>query len=153
MKRASVCRRHSLCLPSFLALMALAGCFASKPPKYQPTKAEENLLRLGAAYRDASQRLQRGPSSLEELKPFLKKHGDPDEILKSPNDGEAFGIVWGLIPQHYKPGTKVFTVLAYERKGVAGKRYVLDPMLKVKIMNEKAFAHVEFPADHHRPNP
>jgi hypothetical protein len=143
---------------------ALAGCSPSATRQPAPlTPVEENLKHIGEAYRDASVKLQRAPANIEEIKPYLTKYGDPDTFLRSPNDGQPYQIVWGIIVLHYSPGAKgqpagplgpggmPYMVLAYEQTGAQGKRYVLDAMLKVKTMSDEEFAKVDFPPGHQRP--
>src|SRR5207245_5579364 len=71
-----------------LVLSALTGCGSGVNEKgvYQVpmSPAEKNLSHIAAAYEEAYSKLGHGPKDAEELKPFLKEHGDPAELLKSP---------------------------------------------------------------------
>jgi hypothetical protein len=129
-----------------LAVFAALGCSSSQSPvAHNATPAEENLKKIGVAYRDALARLHHPPTSLAELQPFLKSQGNPDEILRSPGDGELYKIVWSVPVMRPSPEMKNHPVLAYEAKGTNGKRYVLDPMLNVRQMTDEEFAKVEPP--------
>jgi hypothetical protein len=122
-----------------LALVFLSGCSSNKQP-HEPSKEEDAISLVGRAYRDASLALKRGPKSLNELKPYLKKHGDPDHSLVSPNDGQPYQIIWGVIPSRPSRSSAENRVLAYEQTGKDGKRYVLDCMLKVHHLTDSEFS-------------
>jgi len=121
-----------------LALLFLSGCSSSKPIT-ELSKEEQAISLVGRAYRDASMALRRGPKSIQELKPYLKKYGDPDQSLVSPNDGQPYQIVWGLTPARPARSAVDNPILAYEQTGKDGKRYVLDYMLKVHHLTDKEF--------------
>jgi hypothetical protein len=121
-----------------LALLLVSGC-SSKKPITELSKDEEAINIVGRAYRDASLALKRGPTNVKELKPYLKKYGDPDRSLVSPNDGEPYQIVWGLMPSRPGRSSVENPILAYEQTGKDGKRYVLDCMLKVHHLTDKEF--------------
>jgi len=121
-----------------LLLLLIAGC-SSAHKSDELNKEEEAIAHVGAAYRDASHFLKRGPASVKELKPYLKKYGDPDTVLTSPNDGQPYQINWGLIPSRPSRSAQTQRILAYEQAGKDGKRYVLDFMLKVHHLNDAEF--------------
>jgi hypothetical protein len=121
-----------------LALLALSGCSSPKQPG-ELSQEEKAIVLVGRAYRDASTALKRGPASAEELKPFLKKYGDPDQLLVSPNDGQPYHIVWGLIPSRPAKSFQTQPFLAYEKTGKDGKRYALDCMLRVHHLSDQEF--------------
>jgi hypothetical protein len=121
-----------------LALLALSGCSSARQPG-ELSKEEKALVFVGLAYRDASAALRRGPQNAEELKPFLKKYGDPDKLLVSPSDGQPYHIVWGLIPSRPARSFQQQPFLAFEKTGKDGKRYALDCMLKVHHLSDKEF--------------
>jgi hypothetical protein len=111
-----------------------------------PNKDKKDPIEfVGLAYRDASNVLRRGPANVEELKPYLQKYGDPDQLLLSPNDGQPYHIVWGLVPQRLTKESFTQRVLAYEQTGKGGKRYVLDPMLRVHHLTEAEFTQWQKP--------
>jgi hypothetical protein len=49
-------------------------------------KSYDNLRKVGSAYQKATDALNRGPSKLDELLPFLAEFGDPADVLRSPRD-------------------------------------------------------------------
>jgi hypothetical protein len=91
------------------------------------TKAEKALTSVAMAFTDATGQLGHPPKSAEELKPFLKPFGDPEELLVSPNDGKPYVVVWGANPTGGPTDYKgMFPILAYEQQGASGKRAVTD---------------------------
>lgn len=91
--------------------------------------AQAHLANIRTAYTEACQRLNRPPRSLKELQPFLAETVGPDEeqaedVLRSPNDDQEFVIHWNVwVPPDDEFETDY--VLAYERSGIDGKRYVV----------------------------
>ena len=97
---------------SFVALFAI-GCGAREDLSTVPPTVE-NLRFVRDSYFDARQALDRPPRSKEELVPYLKKFGDPAQLLRSPDDGEEFVIVYGIDPLAME---SIDQVWAYERHG------------------------------------
>jgi hypothetical protein len=122
-----------------LGVVLLAGCSASPKPTVSSGTEKEPIEYIGMAYHDASTALKRGPANVEEIKPYLRKYGDPDQLLISPNDGQPYHINWGLVPK--VRGVEMFKqrVLAYEEVGKGGKRSVLDPMLQLHHLSDAEF--------------
>ena len=65
---------------------------------------------------------------------------NPDETLISPNDGLAYGIVWGLNPQ--SDNSKI---MVFEKKGKDGKRQVVDMRRNPFYLTEEEFKKAPFP--------
>ncbi len=142
-------RRYDLglgCVVRGLALVTgvcLAGPGCSSPAGREVKAAEtENLTKILAAYDQATKQLGRPPAKLEELKPFLAPFGNADEILRSPHDGQPYGLVCGVNVQKSSLHTMPPPALAYERQGVNGKRYVLTVM-GIVLMTEEEFAQLK----------
>ena len=125
-----------------LAVIVLIGCSNDKKPA-ELTQDEEAIKNVGLAYRDASNHLKRGPANVHELKPYLKKYGDPEQILVSPNDGQPYEIVWGIIPLRQSQDAFSKRFLAYEKTGKDGKRYALDFMMKVHHLSDTEFTQMK----------
>ena len=123
-----------------LAAVLVLGCTPAAKQPVPLGQDEQALVNVGLAYRDASNALQRGPANENELKPYLKKYGDPDKLLVSPRDGQPYHITWGLTPSRPSPKAIGQRFLVYEKAGKDGKRYALDLMLKVHQLSEKEFA-------------
>jgi hypothetical protein len=129
-----------------VAWLGLAGC-SSKPPPKQEDPVEIYLRRIVQAYDVAEYRLGRFPRTEDELKRFLPETGAteaPEQLLRSPRDGQPYVIVYGaaLDPNGYG------TILAYEKVGVEGQRYVITVSRDVKVMAEAEFARADFARGH-----
>jgi len=123
--------------------LALSGC-SSRARRVVKTSETENLTKILAAYDQATRQLGRPPANLEEFKPFLTPYGNADEILRSPNDGQPYGLVWGVDVRKSSLHMMPPPALAYETQGVNGKRYVLTVM-GVVPMTEEEFAQLKLP--------
>jgi hypothetical protein len=96
---------------------------------------------ISLAYVKATDTLDRAPESLQDIMPYLKElEADPNTILISPDDGEPYVIIWGV--DYRAPGNQ--PVIAYEKTGKDGKRYVCQINLVVHL-NEAEFKKAPFP--------
>lgn len=135
-------RRWRVAYACGLAVLVLMGCSNDKKP-VELTKDEEAIKNVGLAYRDASNALKRGPANLNELKPYLKKYGDPEQLLISPNDGQPYEIIWGIVPLRQSQSAFLKRFLAYEKTGKDGKRYALDFMMNVHHLDDEEFRQMQ----------
>jgi hypothetical protein len=132
-------------------VISLAGCGSG--PKVLPlSNAELHLAHVAAAYSEAQDQLGHPPKNAEEIKPYLKEFGNPDELLVSPNDGQPYVIIWGVDmsrggPTDYKG---MWAILAYEQKGSGGKRIVTDTRGRPLTVPEEDFSKLTF-AGRHKP--
>jgi len=142
------CRRW-WCFAPLFALANLSGC-GSGPDVVAFSGAEQELTSIAMAYGDAHSKLGRGPKDAEELKPFLKTFGDPDDLLTSPNDRQPYVVVWGLDPSRGGPTAykQMFPILAYESKGKRGKRAVTDIRGRPMMVPEGDFSKLTFGGRH-----
>lgn len=113
----------------------LAGCSSSEPPGLKQEEINP-LGKIGNAYDRATVKLGYPPRNLDQLKPFLKEEGDVDSLLRSPNDGQPYVILWGQNIR--KVETMPPPIIAYEKQGVNGRRVVLTAM-GVVPMDEEEF--------------
>ena len=137
-----------------LLLASLVGCFSKEPKVVPLTGSETNLKNIVLAYMDAHESLHHPPKNAEELKPFLKRFGDPDQLLISPNDGEPYVVIWGADlsrggPTPYK---QMFPIFAYEKKGTGGQRAVTDVRGRPLTVPDEDFPKLTFAAGH-KPSP
>ena len=132
-----------------LALLAFSGC--SHGGDERPlAPAEDRLVKIAYAYNNATMQLKRAPKELAEIRPYFE--GAADEITRSPNDGEEFVILWGVEYNKLPPGREdPFTVAAYEKRGVGGKRYVLRIPTQVLLMSDEELAKAVFPPGYQPP--
>ncbi len=116
----------------------------------------DNLAKVGAAYMRAVQKavdekkpLPRRPQDLDA---FLKEHGDPAALLRSPNDGEPYVILWGVNP--FDPAyDNEPVIIIYEKKGKDGRRYVISTRDgRPTSLSDVEFSNEKFPAGHRPPS-
>src|SRR5262249_34424127 len=121
--------------------LGLTGC-SSKPVKREDPGAV-NLRKISQAYDVADLTIGHPPRSEDELKRCFKEigeTGDSDQILRSPRDGEPYVILYG--PPLNSDARDI--ILAYEKNGAEGKRYVLTLARRVQIMTDSEFATAKF---------
>lgn len=109
------------------------------------SRAQQALKTVSAAYTACLAKKGKPPASVEELKPFLPADAAPEELLRSPRDGQPFVILWGTDPRKgmdVKP-----LVIAYEAQGKGGIRMVFTAM-GVFAMDASRFAEARFPEGH-----
>jgi hypothetical protein len=117
------------------------------PPPVEPDESSgERLHKIGLAINEATARLGRPPANLEELRPYVGEHGDPDRLVVSPLDGQPFVILWGTDVRSVGYGT----VLGYERSGTGGRRFVLTASTVLQMTDEE-LNRADFPAGHQPP--
>jgi hypothetical protein len=134
--------RLMLALSTCLLFWASCGCSSGKQGAPDLNPDEEAIVHVGMAYRDAYKALKRAPKGVEDLKPYLKKYGDPDKVLISPSDGQPYHIVWGVVPSRPTKGAQTQIFLAYEESGKNGRRYAVDIKLKVYHLSNEEFARM-----------
>jgi hypothetical protein len=127
----------------------LAGC-GTGPNVIPLTKSEKSLTYIALAYGEAHSRLGHGPKNADELKPFLKEFGNPEELLVSPNDGQPYVVVWGANPTRGGPTEykQMFPILAYENRGTRGKRSLTDIRGRPMTIPEEDIPKLTFVAGH-----
>jgi hypothetical protein len=125
--------------------LALLGCAQPSQPN---DRSQDHLMYIGRAYMQHNVEKKCPPKSIEDLKPFLAEAGDPAEILRSPDDGENYVICWNVAL--LKPVTWAHStpVLAYEKRGTDGRRYVLTTLRSVELLTDEEFRQASFPPDH-----
>lgn len=106
-----------------ICVVVLLGC--AKPPEPEKPTPFAQLEKVGQAYERAQQILQRPPKNLDEIKEFVKELGNPDDILRSPNDHEPYQIIWGVDVTAEQPDGSPKPIIAYEKNGQNGKRFIL----------------------------
>ena len=134
-------------LAGALAALSAGGC-GSAPIRYdeQTIQAADQFRKLAVAYNQAAGR-KRPVASADDLKPFLKEHGDPDALLVSPLDKKPIVIVPGVSPGA-EPGDDEQMIVAYEQQRVNGKRMTVDIRGTVVILSEEDFGQVKFFGGH-----
>jgi hypothetical protein len=130
-----------------LALVAVivwgpVGC-SSRPTPRTEDPDTTNLRRIYQAFRICEDFKHRGPRDADELKHWLGQLGEPgtpEEFLISRRDGQPFVIFYGnaIDPQYGD------IVLAHEKDGADGRRYVLTLGGSVKPFSDAEFAKAQF---------
>jgi hypothetical protein len=124
-----------------IIVLGLDGCAKSTRRTEDPDTT--NLRRLYQAFVMSDDRRNRGPKDMAELKHWLGELGEkitPDEMLISRRDGQPFVIFFG----NRIRAEGGDTVLAYEKEGKEGKRFVLTLGGNVKSMTDEEFAKARF---------
>ncbi len=122
---------------AFLVIcFSMLGC-SSDPTQAQADPAEQNLLSIHSAYEQAvsSGRAPRGPKDLRRGLGDGEK-GDLEQMLRSPRDHQPYEIIWGVMLNSDEENPRV---LAYEKNGADGTRFVLWTDGAVKKMTEPEF--------------
>jgi hypothetical protein len=124
-----------------------------------------NLNTIGRAYAIATEELRHPPRNKEEFLPYLKatlaeetlakERAEADEpaaagdvrkvedVMRSESDGEEFVIHWGVDCRGQRGLTA--PVLAYEKSGKDGRRYVLQGVRGPYLVKNEKFAELPFP--------
>jgi hypothetical protein len=132
------------------SLLVVTGCSRNNADR-PLAPAEERLLKLGNAYTNATYQKQRPPRDFNDIKQFLEGE-NLEDFLRSPNDGAPFVVHWGVDFTAIVPhGEDPFTIAAYEKNGVDGKRYVLRFPRSVVLMTEKELRDAVFPPGFRKP--
>jgi hypothetical protein len=108
-----------------------------------------NLMRIGSAYVRHINEKKKPPQGPQDLRPFLADAGNPDEIFRSARDNEPLVICWGVDILKPISWAKSTPVLAYEKRGADGSRYVLTTVRSVELMPDAEFRQASFPPGHH----
>jgi hypothetical protein len=139
-----------------------AGCSKSKAPD-RPMAAAQ-LSAIGRAYFEATEEMGHPPRNKEELMKYIKMtKKNPDnpeesvtvdaaEVLRSTNDNEDFVILWDVDVTKFDLSGRpsALPVLAYEKNGKDGKRYVLQIRHPSHVTDEK-LESLPFPPGHKFP--
>lgn len=143
-------------------LIVLFGC--SRPTTIKDNPSQANLRKIALAYSRAALQNLAAVQNVNELRPMLQEVGNPEEILRSPNDGEEYVIIFGTeLPQvatmkHLKekkqPSTQGMSwaendiILAYESRGRGGRRYAVTTNGDVLELSDQEFSEARFLGGH-----
>src|ERR1700733_12499030 len=116
-----------------LAAICLTGCGGEQQKVVVSSPVEGNLHAIREAYFKAARELGRPPRSKEELVGALKNLGDPVTLLRSPDDGNEFVIVYGTDP--LGPDS-IGNIWAYEKIGKDGFRWIMRGRSTRRISDE-----------------
>ena len=108
-------------------------------------ESSSNLMAIFRAYKAATDKKGQAPTKRADLLEFLNEAGDPEKILRSPDDGEEYVIHWGVNLESTDA-----LVVAYEKTGRGGRRYVLRGHVVFSLTDEE-LKKVPFPPGYAAP--
>jgi hypothetical protein len=137
----------ALLVTGLLACLGGFGCGSPEPTPQHVARSFQNLRIIKSAYLKATNELNRPPQNLEDLMPYLKASGDPAKILRSPEDGQEYKILWNVDIINVQGK---LPIIAYEQRGKDGMRYVLEAK-EVRRMSDEEFKQAPFPPGYKAP--
>jgi len=124
-------------------LAAIAGCNSETVRDGNVAPAYSQFRNFAHAYVQATGSLNRPPNNAEELKPFLAKFGNADELLRSPADGAPLVVCWGVDVAKLTSQNNRSPIWVYEPNSHSGKRWALKERNPVEL-TEADFAAALF---------
>ena len=85
------------------------------------------------------------PKSWADLKPLLATTENADQPWCSARDGQPLVVCWGANVTKWHDWGQKTPVLAYEKQGADGKRYVLTAVGSVELLADEDFHEASFP--------
>lgn len=130
-----------------LLVVAAQGCSppASIVVRNPMDPTQERLLDLVNAYWQYNISHRVPPRSATDIEPILRERGIADDVFRSPRDGEPFVVCWGTNVVRPAQGTAARPILAYEKNGRDGSRFVVLAERKVELLTEDEFLQASFP--------
>jgi len=131
----------------FLLTFFLIGCGGGKiePLATDPTVIA--LDKIGSAYIRGTP----APKTKADLLAIFKLCSHPKELLISPSDGQEFIIVYDVELKGLKVSGAQLPVVAFEKSGKDGKRYVLRGMNTIVQLTDEQLKSSVFPAGYNFP--
>jgi hypothetical protein len=138
--------RRFLLACSITTAALLAGCSPGPRQYDEETLAAADMFRkVGTAYMQAYQ-AKRKPPTPDDLKPFLKVHGDSISTLVSPRDKKPIVLVPFVPDNRLAEGES--PIVAYEAEGANGERMLVDSRGLVRVEKDQDFARIKFAGGH-----
>jgi len=131
----------------FAAAALVVGCGPPPPRQYdeQSLAAADMFRKVATAYMKAYQ-AKRKPPVPDDLKPFLKEHGDTVSSLVSPRDNKPIVLVPFVPDNKLAEGEE--PIVAYEAEGANGERMLVDSRGLVRVEKDADFARIKFAGGH-----
>jgi hypothetical protein len=134
-----------------LSYFVIHGCSGSSTPIYvdkplDPT--HDKLMKIGMAYMRFVSNRKQPPQEWADLRPILAEMENADEPWRSARDGQPLVVCWGVDLSKRPDWAKTTPVLAYEKQGSNGSRYVLTVVRSVELLSDKDFREASFPPGH-----
>lgn len=140
--------RVAWAVPPLLLFFSTGGC--SDPGRSNQAEESSSLKPLAAFYgKFVNQHGGKTPRSEAEFKAFLKEPknaeslrlefqvADVDAMFISPRDQQPYVVIYGAMPD--LPGPGGAPVVAHEKTGVEGKRFVASALGAVEEVDEARF--------------
>ena len=124
------------------------GCSQQAVVEKQIDPTQQQLILIGTAYQQYTFANEAPPSKPDDLKQLLRELGGTDAVWVSSRDGHPFVIVWNLDLLQPPTWAKTTPVLAYEKTGKNGKRFVRTVVGSVEELSPQEFAAASFPPGH-----
>jgi hypothetical protein len=127
-------------------VMGLPGCSSSERFEEEPVKA--HLRQIARAHASIVSYSNRPIKDMDEMRAsindlhLLDLGAPPEEAMVSPRDHQPFEILLGAGPS--EPGD---AILAYEKEGVDGKRWVVTVGSELKMLTNEEFSKAKFVKD------
>jgi hypothetical protein len=126
-------------------LILLSGCNKSQQESGPTRTAESSLKQISILFGQYTQRHRGETVKTEaEFRKFIAENGERslkmaavssvDELLTSPRDNEPFQIRYGM--KMGPPGKSGGPIVAYEKTGLRGSRFVVDSLGSVKEVSQ-----------------
>jgi len=140
--------RKVVCRQALLGLVALFPMVIGCGPRIEPqplSPGEARIRKFGLIYQEYMGSQHKRPASIDELKTWSKKLSktrlteleipDVEEVFVSPRDQHPYVLVRG-------GPTGTWQVVAHEKVGEGGKRYLFTAMGSFPELEEAAFKQV-----------
>jgi hypothetical protein len=118
--------------------ITLFGGCSQEMKQLAPPDGANRLRQLNQAYSQATLALKRPPRNAQELRPYLEKMGNANDLMKSPRDNADYVIVWGTDPSKLTAGGGRAPIWMHEAHGQDGKRWVLEGRF-VRLLSDDEF--------------
>lgn len=148
--------RASRVLGLLFSCILVCGCgnSANTDDASPPNEVQKRLLAIGDAYVRATAEKGKPPQSINDLTAKLKLRkdlGKPEDMLRSPDDGQNFEIVFGVNLIGLKETGSDLPIVAFERTGKDGRRHVLRGDRDVQSLSESEIRAGKFPPGYKPP--
>ena len=126
--------------------LCILGCSNAPVVVEKPLEpTHDKLMKIGMAYARFSAKRKQPPQAWADLKPILAETGNADEPWRSARDGQPLVVCWGVDLSKRPAWAKTTPVLAYEKLGADGSRYVLTVVRSVELLSDRDFRAASFP--------
>jgi len=133
-----------------LLLLSIFGFIGCGGEKIEPLTTDPTVIaldKIGGAYIRGTP----PPKTKADLLAIFKLSSFPKELLISPNDGQEFIIVYDVELKGLKVSGAQLPVVAFEKSGKDGKRYVLRGMNTIVQLTDEQLKSSVFPAGYNFP--